>query len=226
MPQQRSLPRAAVCRNEHDLHSGETGESAMDTQRLGRHTYAAVTANTSERFASVKIFRHALIATLNAAMVQSLAFIVSKCNKTRIDAIGSIDAMIELIQSVTCSTVESKYTFRPRWRFPFVRRPSPHLNRCTARSDTNRENLSTSFRGCTPMRSGAWPLGSLSVPHVRASAPSKYSGPISSLCMKCCMSSKSNPSGARSWCRSESWIRALSSYRSQYMLSAARHNLL
>jgi hypothetical protein len=71
----------------HDLYSGETGESAMDMQMLGGHTYAAVIANTSELFASVKIFRHVLIATLNAAMVQSLAFIVSKCSKTRIDAI-------------------------------------------------------------------------------------------------------------------------------------------
>jgi hypothetical protein len=56
---------------------------------LGKVTYAAVTANTSVLFASVNIVKSAEIATLKAAMIAILFFILSSRTNAMIDNTGS-----------------------------------------------------------------------------------------------------------------------------------------
>lgn len=72
-----------------------------------RQTYAAVTAKISDRFASVMDRRQTLVNTLNAAMTQSLDLSDCILTKTQIDAMGSKEARIHVIQDVTLKTVAS-----------------------------------------------------------------------------------------------------------------------
>ena len=94
--------------HEDDLYSRKPKSVSTVNSNDSRYTpYAAVRANISTRFASVIIFKHTLIKTLNAAMVHSLLFSDSMCKRTRMDAIGSSDANIDVIHDVIVRTIES-----------------------------------------------------------------------------------------------------------------------
>jgi len=92
--------------HKHNLNGSKTVTFSLCKQ-LGRGSYAAVTAKISARLASVNVLKHTLISTLKMPTTQSFVFSDSRCMRTSIDAIGSIDAKIHVIQDVILSTVES-----------------------------------------------------------------------------------------------------------------------
>lgn len=64
-------------------------------------------ANASDFFASVNVLKHTLIKILKAAMTQSLPLSDGTFNRTKMEAMGSSDARIHMIQDVIFRTSES-----------------------------------------------------------------------------------------------------------------------
>ena len=98
---------ATIGTHKHDQYSSESDNVSRLPLLQAHDTYADVTANTSARLALAKNVKQKLIPTLKAAIVHSYALSDSSWINTRIDAIGSMAAIMEVTQSVIFTTVVS-----------------------------------------------------------------------------------------------------------------------